>query len=257
MYLNNYSNSTVTIQLVAKRELKPYSSVKLNDKDVAIIKSMIANRAGKSKLFEDVLRMSKFRIEDSSNYKTLVADGEVIAKEDARLTREKIESASIEPLDDEEQMTMDKLKDAANIPQAPSEQVGNGLDNIQTDEDITEVGTDNLTEEEKQEIADNATEFESGEALDAAIESGDVETAIDENESGEVKTSVEDDEPVDVPEDVNAVDELEAIVNSDADDAAKFEALTAFAQDNNIKIKKAKTVASLLSQIQEELAKKG
>jgi hypothetical protein len=71
MYLNNKSNSTVVITLTTQRTLPPVSSLNLNDKDVLILRDMIANRPN-SKMFVEQLSLSNFKIEETSIYESLL-----------------------------------------------------------------------------------------------------------------------------------------------------------------------------------------
>ena len=66
-YLNNMSDSVVTITLSTKRTIKAKSSLPLNSKDVQLFKEFKAKRAGRLSAFND-LRLSTIRIEDDSNY---------------------------------------------------------------------------------------------------------------------------------------------------------------------------------------------
>ena len=66
-YLNNMSNAAVTITLSAQRVIEPNSSLPLNNKDVMMFKVLRAKRAGKASMLDN-LRLSKIRIEDSTNY---------------------------------------------------------------------------------------------------------------------------------------------------------------------------------------------
>ena len=66
-YLNNMSDSVVTITLSTKRTIKAKSSLPLNSKDVQLFKELKAKRAGRLSAFND-LRLSTIRIEDDSNY---------------------------------------------------------------------------------------------------------------------------------------------------------------------------------------------
>lgn len=84
-YLNNITDSVITIQLSTKRSILAKSSLPLNDKDVAMFKLLRAKRAGKMTVL-DGLRLSKIPIEHDSNYskkdKTIAKASESQAKKE-------------------------------------------------------------------------------------------------------------------------------------------------------------------------------
>lgn len=69
-YLNNMSSSAINLTLSTKRVIQPYTSLPLNNKDVAMFKAMKAARRGKPSMLDNV-RLSKIRIEDDANYTAL------------------------------------------------------------------------------------------------------------------------------------------------------------------------------------------
>lgn len=87
-YLNNITDSVITIQLSTKRAILAKSSLPLNDKDVAMFKLLRAKRAGKMTVL-DGLRLSKIPIENDSNYSK---EDETIAKTSESQAKKELEA---------------------------------------------------------------------------------------------------------------------------------------------------------------------
>lgn len=87
-YLNNITDSVITIQLSTKRVILAKSSLPLNDKDVAMFKLLRAKRAGKMTVLNG-LRLSKIPIENDSNYSK---NDETIAKTSESQAKKELEA---------------------------------------------------------------------------------------------------------------------------------------------------------------------
>lgn len=226
MYLNNFSNSQITINLSAKRVIEPYSSLHLNDKDVTIIKDMIAKRHSSKSLFEDVLRMSKIRIEDDSRYAELIEKGKKIAEEDEAVLNEIRESKELEAQQEDAQTQ--QLTEASSIPTAPNE--------LQQQEEHTA----EALVEEPADAETNAADDTVEEETDNTVEEKSDETADADEEKIDEKASI--------------LSEVQLIVDGEGDDIKKIAALTDLAQSNGVVLKNATKIKQIVKQINEAFA---
>ena len=239
MYLNNYSNSQVTIQLTAKRVIEPLTSLPLNDKDVLLVKEMIEARKGKSKMFTETLRLSRIRIEDDSNYKKMCEDAKIDAEVKAEELKPQFEDAANLT---KGTATAIANKAATNIPATPNETGEIKEDDVPDDvkaflngeTDEVPEGTEIISEEEAAKLAaqSEGTEPEANEG----------EGAKDENPAeGE---GTEDNGP---QEGIVTIDaEVDNIIeNPHFDDAAKTQALIDLAAEHKIGLGRAKNLGKI------------
>lgn len=160
-YLNNVTDSVITITLSTKRVINGKTSLPLNNKDVAMFKELKAKRAGRVSAL-DGLRLSTIRIEDSSNY----------TKADAKpATNEEIK----------EQLEAQANKALENNPEVK--------DFVEGKTDEVPAGTTQITEEEAARL-----ELEAKAQLEAAAAEGNKEDAKEEvKEDTETVLAKEDD----------------------------------------------------------------
>lgn len=239
MYLNNYSNSQVTIQLTAKRVIEPLTSLPLNDKDVLLVKEMIEARKGKSKMFTETLRLSRIRIEDDSNYKKMCEDAKIDAEVKAEELKPQFEDAANLT---KGTATAIANKAATNIPATPNETGEIKEDDVPDDvkaflngeTDKVPEGTEIISEEEAAKLAaqSEGTEPEANEG----------EGVKDENPAeGE---GTEDNGPQEGI--VTLAAEVDNIIeNPNFDDAAKTQALIDLAAEHNISLGRAKNLGKI------------
>lgn len=146
-YLNNVTDSVITITLSTKRVINGKTSLPLNNKDVAMFKELKAKRAGRVSAL-DGLRLSTIRIEDSSNYTK--ADAKTATNEEIK---EQLEAQANEALE--------------NNPEVK--------DFVEGKTDEVPAGTTQITEEEAARL-----ELEAKAQLEAAVAEGNKEDAKEE-----------------------------------------------------------------------------
>lgn len=239
MYLNNYSNSQVTIQLTAKRVIEPLTSLPLNDKDVLLVKEMIEARRGKSKMFTETLRLSRIRIEDDSNYKKMCEDAKINAEAKAEELKPQFEDAANLT---KGTATVIANKAAANIPSTPNETGEIKDDDVPDDvkaflngeTDQLPEGTEIISEEEAAKLAaqSEGTEPEANEGEGTKDETSTEGEGTEDNgpQEGTVTLAAE-------------VDNI--IENPNFDDAAKTQALIDLAAEHNISLGRAKNLGRI------------
>lgn len=161
-YLNNVTDSVITITLSTKRVINGKTSLPLNNKDVAMFKELKAKRAGRVSAL-DGLRLSTIRIEDSSNYTK--ADAKPATNEEIK---EQLEAQANEALE--------------NNPDVK--------DFVEGKTDEVPPGTTQITEEEAARL-----ELEAKAQLEAAAAEGNKEDAKEEvKEDTETVLAKEEDE---------------------------------------------------------------
>ena len=239
MYLNNYSNSQVTIQLTAKRVIEPLTSLPLNDKDVLLVKEMIEARKGKSKMFTETLRLSRIRIEDDSNYKKMCEDAKINAEVKAEELKPQFEDAANLT---KGTATAIANKAATNIPATPNETGEIKEDDVPDDvkaflngeTDEVPEGTEVISEEEAAKLAAQS------EGTEPATNEG--EGPKDENPAEGKGT--EDNGPQEGT--VTLAAEVDNIIeNPNFDDAAKTQALIDLAAEHKISLGRAKNLGKI------------
>lgn len=268
MYLNNYSGSKITIQLSAKREIKPFSSLNLNDRDVEIIKEMIEQRGGQSKMFTETLRMSKFKIEDDSNFENIKKQFEETEAANAQSIQEKLEHSANMAAQDPKAAAVAKQSE---IPTTPSEVEevppfeGTVPDEAQVEVDEVQQKRNEIAAQLKEEAAKEGKDW-SVESLEAAIDEVMAEEAakaiqeeaevitedpVEEGPTEEEISSEGQNEPVEELETLEAaVDRI--LANEEMNEADKTAALTVLASKNNIKLKNARSLHTIAKQIKGE-----
>lgn len=249
MYLNNYSNSQVTIQLTAKRVIEPLTSLPLNDKDVLLVKEMIEARKGKSKMFTETLRLSRIRIEDDSNYKKMCEDAKINAEVKAEELKPQFEDAANLT---KGTATAIANKAATNIPATPNETGEIKEDDVPDDvkaflngeTDEVPEGTEVISEEEAAKLAaqSEGTEPEANEG-EGAKDENPAEGEGTEPEANEGE-GTEDNGPQEGT--VTLAAEVDNIIeNPNFDDAAKTQALIDLAAEHKISLGRAKNLGKI------------
>lgn len=159
-YLNNMSDSVVTITLSTKRTIKAKSSLPLNSKDVQIFKELKAKRAGRLSAFND-LRLSTIRIEDDSNYNKSVDN---TSNEES--IKAQLEAEANELLD-----TLEDNTEVKDFLEGKTDKVPEGTTEI-TDEEAAR-----LELEAKAQLEAKANDDKEGEAAeDSVVETNEKET---------------------------------------------------------------------------------
>ena len=82
-YLNNFSDSPITIELTAKRTIPAKASFPMNNKDVQLFKEMKAKRSGRRSMLDD-LCLSTIRIEEDTRYAKVASNDEIKAELEAK-----------------------------------------------------------------------------------------------------------------------------------------------------------------------------
>ena len=143
-YLNNKSDTEVTIKLTTTRIIKPHSSLPLNFKDVLLFKTMKSERINKPNSIFNLLVLSKIPIEKDSNM--------IKATETNNI---------------ESEVTEKKLNDSEKDETSKEEK----SDNSEKDETSKEEKSDNSEEDEtsNEEKSDNSEEDEARKSLEAGL----------------------------------------------------------------------------------------